>query len=67
MLALDFVPKLLRQVFLKLICNLISFLKKTCKSYTPSSSANSTLIILVSEMFENFKNYFFQIKKYCEG
>jgi hypothetical protein len=32
-----------------------------------STMANSTLIILFSEMLKISKNYFFQIKKYCEG
>jgi len=31
-----------------------------------STLANSTLIILFSKKW-NFQNYFFQIKKYCEG
>jgi hypothetical protein len=32
-----------------------------------SALANSTLIMLFSEMLKFSKNYFFQIKKYCEG
>jgi hypothetical protein len=32
-----------------------------------STLASSTLIKLFSENVENFKNYFFQFKKYREG
>jgi hypothetical protein len=35
--------------------------------HTLLTLASLTLIILFSENVENFKNYFFQVKKYCEG
>jgi hypothetical protein len=37
-----------------------------CENY-PNTLPNSTLIILFSKMLKFSKNYFFQIKKYCEG
>jgi hypothetical protein len=42
--------------------------EKALKSskYPTSTLANSTLIILFSKMLKFSKNYFFQIKKYCE-
>ncbi len=36
-------------------------------SHYLSTLANSTLIYIIFKNLQIFKNYFFQIKKYCEG
>jgi hypothetical protein len=48
------------------IQRLVEILKLLLEKY-PSTLANLTLILLFSEFLKIFKNYFFQIKKYCEG